>query len=46
MKKLVECVPNFSEGRDQRVIDLIATAIRDTAGCTLLDVDQIGRAHV
>ena len=27
MKKLVECVPNFSEGRDQRVIDLIATAL-------------------
>ncbi|MCZ7557830.1 MAG: glutamate formimidoyltransferase [Bacteroidia bacterium] len=39
MKKIVECVPNFSEGRDQRVIDAIADAIRATAGCTLLDVD-------
>ena len=45
MKKLVECVPNFSEGRDQRVIDLIATAIRDTAGCTLLDVDPGRSTH-
>ncbi len=39
MRKLVECVPNFSEGRDRAVIDAIADAIRGTAGCTLLDVD-------
>lgn len=39
MSQVVECVPNFSEGRDQKVIDAIAAAIRDTAGCTLLDVD-------
>lgn len=39
MRKLVECVPNFSEGRDRAVIDAIAEAIRATAGCTLLDVD-------
>jgi glutamate formiminotransferase/formiminotetrahydrofolate cyclodeaminase len=39
MRKLVECVPNFSEGRDRRVIDAIAEAIRATPGCTLLDVD-------
>ena len=37
--KLVECVPNFSEGRDQAIIDKIADAIRSTAGVTLLDVD-------
>lgn len=36
---IVECVPNFSEGRRQEVIDAIACAIRDTDGCTLLDVD-------
>lgn len=35
---LVECVPNFSEGRDQAVIDAIAEAIR-AAGAVLLDVD-------
>lgn len=39
MPKLVECVPNFSEGRDRSVIDAIADAVRRTAGCTLLDVD-------
>jgi len=39
MRKLVECVPNFSVGRDRAVIDAIADAIRATAGCTLLDVD-------
>ena len=39
MRKLVECVPNFSEGRDRAVIDAIAEAIRKAPGCTLLDVD-------
>src|SRR5512136_954345 len=39
MRQLVECVPNFSEGRDRTVIDAIAEAIRGSAGCTLLDVD-------
>jgi glutamate formiminotransferase/formiminotetrahydrofolate cyclodeaminase len=39
MQKLVECVPNFSEGRNTEVIEAIADAIRHTAGCTLLDVD-------
>jgi len=39
LSRIVECVPNFSEGRDRAVIDAIAEAIRATAGCTLLDVD-------
>ena len=39
MKKIVECVPNFSEGRDAKVIEAIAEAIRRTEGCRLLDVD-------
>jgi len=39
IKQIVECVPNFSEGRDQAVIDAIADAIRATDGCQLLDVD-------
>ncbi|MBF0376379.1 MAG: glutamate formimidoyltransferase [Desulfamplus sp.] len=39
MKKIVECVPNFSEGRNKEVIDAISDAIRQTKGCTLLDVD-------
>jgi glutamate formiminotransferase/formiminotetrahydrofolate cyclodeaminase len=36
---LVECVPNFSEGRDRAVIDAIAAAIRAVPGVSLLDVD-------
>lgn len=39
MRKIVECVPNFSEGRNNEVIEAIADAIRKTPGCTLLDVD-------
>ena len=39
MKKIIECVPNFSEGRNQEVIDAIAKAIKETYGCSLLDVD-------
>ena len=37
--KVVECVPNFSEGRRADVIEAIASAIRGSDGCTLLDVD-------
>ncbi|NOY78965.1 MAG: glutamate formimidoyltransferase, partial [Calditrichaeota bacterium] len=39
MQKIVECVPNFSEGRDPSVIEAIAEAIRSTEGAMLLDVD-------
>lgn len=39
MKKIVECVPNFSEGRNEEIINAIAEAIRNTPGCKLLDVD-------
>lgn len=35
-KKLVECVPNFSEGRDASVIEAILKAI-ETSGCKVLD---------
>src|SRR5690348_1296319 len=38
--KLIECVPNFSEGRKQEVICAIADAIRSTPGVTLLDVES------
>jgi glutamate formiminotransferase / formiminotetrahydrofolate cyclodeaminase len=37
--RIVECVPNFSEGRDRAVIDAIADSIRQCAGVKLLDVD-------
>ena len=39
MQKLIECVPNFSEGRDQNVIREIADAIKSVDGVSLLDVD-------
>ncbi|HDQ00431.1 MAG TPA: glutamate formimidoyltransferase [bacterium] len=39
MLKLVECVPNFSEGRDRGIIDAITQEISDTEGVKLLDVD-------
>ncbi|OGR27907.1 MAG: glutamate formimidoyltransferase [Desulfobacterales bacterium RIFOXYA12_FULL_46_15] len=39
MRKIVECVPNFSEGRNKETIEAISNAIRNTKGCRLLDVD-------
>ncbi len=38
-KRLIECVPNFSEGRDRAVIDAITKSITDAADVKLLDVD-------
>jgi glutamate formiminotransferase / formiminotetrahydrofolate cyclodeaminase len=37
--RLVECVPNFSEGRDRSIIDAIADSISQCEGVKLLDVD-------
>lgn len=37
--RLVECVPNFSEGRDKNVIDSITKEIETTEGVKLLNVD-------
>jgi glutamate formiminotransferase/formiminotetrahydrofolate cyclodeaminase len=37
--KLIECVPNFSEGRDPSVIDAITAEITAVEGAVLLDVD-------
>ncbi|GAB4498145.1 MAG: hypothetical protein OHK0019_32990 [Saprospiraceae bacterium] len=39
MKQLIECVPNFSEGRDMTIIKQITDAIEAVEGVTLLDVD-------
>jgi glutamate formiminotransferase / formiminotetrahydrofolate cyclodeaminase len=39
MKKVIECVPNFSEGRDLEVIRQITAAIESVAGVSLLNVD-------
>ncbi len=39
MDPIVECVPNFSEGRDESVIREITTVIESVAGVRLIDVD-------
>jgi glutamate formiminotransferase/formiminotetrahydrofolate cyclodeaminase len=39
MRRLVECVPNFSEGRDAARIEAIAGAIRSAPGVRLLGVE-------
>ena len=38
-KQLIECVPNFSEGRDMKIIDQITAEIETVEGVKLLDVD-------
>jgi len=37
MTKIIECIPNFSEGRDQSIIAGLASTITATPGVTLLD---------
>lgn len=39
MKQLIECVPNFSEGRNPEIINQVAEVIKQAEGVTLLDVD-------
>lgn len=39
LPQIVECIPNFSEGRDKNIIDNITKTIDETEGATLLDVD-------
>ena len=40
MQPLVECVPNFSEGRRREVIDAIVAAIAAVSGASVLDVQS------
>ena len=39
MRRIIECVPNYSEGRDKNVIDAIVAAIKTVEGVKVLDVD-------
>ena len=39
MKQIIECVPNYSEGRDRRIIDGIAVAIASVEGVKVLNID-------
>lgn len=45
IKQLIECVPNFSEGRDMGIIQQITDEIRNSAGVRLLDVDPGGATN-
>ena len=38
--KIIECVPNFSEGKDPNIIKEITTSMESISGVTLLDVDM------
>ena len=40
MQKIIECVPNFSEGRDPELIRQITSAIESVDGVSLLNVDR------
>lgn len=43
--RLIECVPNISEGRDRAKIDAIAAVVETVDGVRLLDVDAGGSTH-
>lgn len=45
MERLVECVPNFSEGRNDAVIKEITDAVQSVSGVRLLDVDPGRDTH-
>mgnify|MGYP003312095316 FL=1 len=40
MNQIVECVPNFSEGRDKKIIDEIVKVIESVSGIDVLDIDM------
>lgn len=39
MRQIIECVPNFSEGRNMEVIDSIADSIEEAGGVKVLNID-------
>jgi glutamate formiminotransferase/formiminotetrahydrofolate cyclodeaminase len=45
MTAIVECVPNFSEGRNQQVLDALRDAITSVPGVKLLDVQSDAAHH-
>ncbi len=42
MSKIVECVPNFSEGRRAEIVDQIVNAMRGSAAIEILDIQMNG----
>jgi glutamate formiminotransferase len=45
MKSIVECVPNFSEGRDRSVVDQIVAAIQSVPGLVVMDIEMDADHH-
>ena len=45
MKRLIECVPNFSEGRDPAKVDAIVAAMSSVAGVYVLDREMDADHH-
>ena len=39
MKRIVECVPNFSEGRNEKTIEAISQSVRSVDGVALLNIE-------
>ena len=39
MRRIIECVPNFSEGRNPQVINAIVESIKNSGGVKVLNVD-------
>ena len=39
MNKIIECIPNFSEGKRQDVIDAISNAANSVLGAKLINVN-------
>jgi len=45
MDRIVECVPNFSEGRDRATVEALIDAVSTTPGCCLLDYTMDADHH-
>lgn len=45
MERIVECVPNFSEGRDSEKVELMIAAIRSVPGVVVLDAEMDADHH-
>ena len=45
MQRIIECVPNFSEGRDPRIIRSLTDQVETVEGVALLDVDPGVATH-
>ena len=45
MNKIIECVPNFSEGRDKEKIEKIVDCFRNIEGVKLLDYSFSNRCN-